>query len=239
MSTFEIPSTICSKLDALNRRFWWNPKGKNGRFLALKSWDKLCLPKKNGGLGFRKSKDFNLDLIAKLSWMVASNRESICMRMLRSKYKVQRDWLSKSPPKNSSPIWRAIEMGKNVIVKCACLMVGNGENISVWKDPWVPYLEDFKSIPRDASSQVRPLMVSNLIDPQTRFWKQDVLGQLFTQSSIEAINKIVIPWRPRPDKLVWVKEPIGDFFVKYAYKLSQELSTTSNEVGKNLEAQSS
>ena len=56
MSTFEIPSTICSKLDALNRRFWWNPKGKNGRFLALKSWDKLCLPKNNGGLGFRKSK---------------------------------------------------------------------------------------------------------------------------------------------------------------------------------------
>ena len=56
MSTFEIPSTICSKLDALNRWFWWNPKGQNGRFLALKSWDKLCLPKNNGGLGFRKSK---------------------------------------------------------------------------------------------------------------------------------------------------------------------------------------
>ena len=161
--------------------------------------------------------------------MVASNRESICMRMLRSKYKVRRDWLYKSPPKNSSPIRRAIEKGKNLIVKGACFMVGNGENISVWKDPWVPYLEDFKPIPRDASSQVRPLMVSNLIDPQTRVWKQDVLGQLFTLSSIEAINKIVFPWIPRPDKLVWVKEPIGDFSIKSAYKLSQEPPTTSNE----------
>jgi hypothetical protein len=70
MSTFEVPKKICENLDAVTRRFWWNPKNPSGRFLAWKSWDALCLPKKDGGLGFRKNKNFNKALLAKLAWMV-------------------------------------------------------------------------------------------------------------------------------------------------------------------------
>uniref|UniRef100_A0A2N9ED89 Reverse transcriptase zinc-binding domain-containing protein n=1 Tax=Fagus sylvatica TaxID=28930 RepID=A0A2N9ED89_FAGSY len=69
MSTFEVPKKICENLDAVTRRFWWNPKTPSGRFLAWKSWDALCLPKKDGGLGFRKNKNFNKALLAKLAWM--------------------------------------------------------------------------------------------------------------------------------------------------------------------------
>ena len=82
MSTFEVPTTVCNKLDASVRRFWWNPKNSNGKYLAWRSWDHLCLPKGAEGLGFKKSKDFNNALIAKLAWMVASKRDSLCMAML-------------------------------------------------------------------------------------------------------------------------------------------------------------
>ena len=84
MSTFEVPKFFCENLDAVTRRFWWNPKTPSGRFLAWKSWDALCLPKKDGGLGFRKNKNFNKALLAKLAWMVVSNRNSICMKLVRS-----------------------------------------------------------------------------------------------------------------------------------------------------------
>ena len=57
MSTFNIPKKICDKMDAITRRFWWKQKEKEGKFLAWKSWDKLCVPKAAGGLGFRKFKD--------------------------------------------------------------------------------------------------------------------------------------------------------------------------------------
>uniref|UniRef100_A0A2N9EEZ1 Reverse transcriptase domain-containing protein n=1 Tax=Fagus sylvatica TaxID=28930 RepID=A0A2N9EEZ1_FAGSY len=43
-STFDVPNVICDKLDAATRRFWWNPKKENGRFLAWKSWDHLFSP---------------------------------------------------------------------------------------------------------------------------------------------------------------------------------------------------
>ena len=71
MSTFELPNKICESMDAVNRRFWWKPNNQNGKYMAWNSWDKLSQTKRDGGLGFRKTKEVNMALIAKLSWMVA------------------------------------------------------------------------------------------------------------------------------------------------------------------------
>ena len=62
MSSFDIPTKVCDKLDALTRKFWWNPKNPNGRYLAWLAWEKLCLLKGVGGMGFKKSKNFNKTL---------------------------------------------------------------------------------------------------------------------------------------------------------------------------------
>ena len=35
--TFEVPNKICNNLDALTRRFWWNPSKPNGNFLTVKA----------------------------------------------------------------------------------------------------------------------------------------------------------------------------------------------------------
>ena len=71
--------------------------------MAYKAWDNLCLPRKERGLGFKKSKEFNRILITKLSWMVASKRE--CMHEV-AEVQIQSEggWLRKSKVKNVSPI---------------------------------------------------------------------------------------------------------------------------------------
>ena len=61
--------------------------------MAWRAWEKLCYPRSDGGLGFKKSKSINSALLAKLAWMVASKRDSLCLRILRAKYKVKEDWL--------------------------------------------------------------------------------------------------------------------------------------------------
>uniref|UniRef100_A0A2N9HI63 Reverse transcriptase domain-containing protein n=1 Tax=Fagus sylvatica TaxID=28930 RepID=A0A2N9HI63_FAGSY len=48
-SSFEVPVKVCDNLDATTRRFWWNPRKESGRYLAWKSWEHLCRPKKFGG----------------------------------------------------------------------------------------------------------------------------------------------------------------------------------------------
>ena len=59
--------------------------------------------------------------------MVASSRESPCMQVLRSKYKVDGDWLRREPLKYASHSWKAIEKMRNIVSKGACFLVGDGE----------------------------------------------------------------------------------------------------------------
>ena len=69
--------------------------------------------------------------------MIASKRDSLCMSILRAKYKIKQDWLHKDPPKSASPVRKAIEGAKNINAKGACYLIGNEASINVWLDPWV------------------------------------------------------------------------------------------------------
>ena len=114
-------------------------------------------------------------------------------------------------------------------------MVGDGISIDVGMDSWVPSMDGLKPIPKDDSIALKSLMVSSLINPRTHNWKEDDLMDLFDMESIEAIKRISIPLMPRKDKLVWFKDPKGCFYVKSAYRVSQEtIRQCINDVlGKN------
>ena len=64
MSCFKLPDLLCTNLNSLMGRFWWGQKA-NERKLAWVSWEKLCFPKVDGGMGFRDLKAFNLALLEK------------------------------------------------------------------------------------------------------------------------------------------------------------------------------
>ena len=148
LSSFHVPVKNCEKLDSLTKRFWWKPKEKEGRYTAWKDWDKLCRPKCVGVLGFKKAKEVNVALLAKLPWMVILAKQSMCMDVLHAKYKVKENWLRVLPRKIAYPTWRAIEGAKKLIEKETCYLLGDGKSINVWADPWVLWLEGFKPIPR-------------------------------------------------------------------------------------------
>jgi hypothetical protein len=221
-STFDVPNVICDKLDAATRRFWWNPKKENGRFLAWKSWDHLCKSKINGGLGFRKAKKYNEALIAKLTWMMASKRVSPCMEALRSKYKVTDTWLREEPRKYVSHTWKAMERLKHLITKGACFLVSDGSLIDVWKDPWIPWLSNFLPKPNASYNDPTPMKVSCLIDSTFRCWIDTKLSDIFDEETIMAIKKIPIPASQATDKLVWILDSKGNFSVKLVFNTNQQ-----------------
>ena len=63
-SCFLLPSKLCEELTRMIRQFWWGQMKKEKK-LAWLSWDKMCMPKEKGGLGFWDLKSFNLALLAK------------------------------------------------------------------------------------------------------------------------------------------------------------------------------
>ena len=91
ISFFSLPAKTCDKMDALTCKFWWKPNDLEGKFLTLLELNNLCKPKCKDGLGFEKSKDINNALLAKFAWMIAFKRDSLCMLILRAKYKVKQD----------------------------------------------------------------------------------------------------------------------------------------------------
>lgn len=49
--------------------------------MALKDWNSICCPKNAGGLGFRLFWDFNLTLLSKLGWKLASDENGLSVEV--------------------------------------------------------------------------------------------------------------------------------------------------------------
>ena len=64
MSCFKLPESLCRKLNAMMSSFLWGQKDKE-RKMAWVAWEKLCILKEDGGMGFRDLRAFNLALLAK------------------------------------------------------------------------------------------------------------------------------------------------------------------------------
>ena len=63
-----------------------------------------------------------------------------------------------------------------------------------------------------------PLLVSQLFDASTHCWNSRLIYELFDEASAHAILKIPLHVSPMQDKLMWILDPKGRFFVKSAYK---------------------
>ena len=64
LSCFKLPNSLCDELVGMVHKFWWGQNNGVDK-MAWLSWEKMCIPKETGGMGFRDLKAFNLALLAK------------------------------------------------------------------------------------------------------------------------------------------------------------------------------
>jgi hypothetical protein len=81
MSVFKIPQKICKGIIAAMSKFWWGD-GANQRKMHWLAWWKMCVPKSQGGMGFRDIHCFNLALLAKQVWRLIEEPDSLCAKVL-------------------------------------------------------------------------------------------------------------------------------------------------------------
>ena len=143
MSCFKIPKSLCNELNSMTSSFWWGQKDRE-RKMAWVSWKKLCTPKERGGMGFRDLKDFNLALLAKQGWRILKNQSSLIHRVFKAKYFAQCSFWEAQVGRRPSYAWRSIMAAREVLERGSKWSIGNGEQVSIWKDRWIPFPSSFK-----------------------------------------------------------------------------------------------
>lgn len=186
MSVFKLPASVCDELTRLMRQYWWGvEKGKNK--MAWLSWDKMRLPKTMGGLEFRDMRAFNQALLAKQAWRLIDTPDSLCARLLKSKYYPSGSLLDTVFPNHGSAVWKGILHGLELLKTGIIWRVGNGSNIRTWRDPWILRASSFRPITPKRTSRLN--RVSDLLDGNGA-WRMDRLSQHFWQMDIDHILKI-------------------------------------------------
>ena len=67
-----IPSKTYLQIERLMRNFLWSSSSEKKRS-NLVNWEKVCVPKAEGGLGLRRGKEFNNACLLKLGWVAATS----------------------------------------------------------------------------------------------------------------------------------------------------------------------
>ena len=117
---------------------WWGSKSSGGRGINWCRWEQLCKPKTVGGLGFKKLYDFNLSLLSKQGWKFLTDHSVLVIQIYRAKYFQHTSFLHANLGSNPSYTWRSIHATKDLIRKHNRFRVGDGSQIMVTKDPWIP-----------------------------------------------------------------------------------------------------
>jgi hypothetical protein len=167
MSSFLFPDALYTKLDRTFKIFWWGFPKEKTRNLSLKSWKSMCLPKDQGGLGFRLMKDVNLSLMSKLGWKLLSNQNSLWVSLFQQKY-IRYGNLLSSSLRTRSRIWNGIKATIPIISAGACFIPHNNSSLPIWSSPWIPTVSSFTPIPRLPSiPSNHSLAISDLIHSST------------------------------------------------------------------------
>ncbi|CAA7047375.1 unnamed protein product [Microthlaspi erraticum] len=84
MNVFKLPVGICEEINSILAKFWWHTS-EEGKGMHWFNWKRLCLPKKEGGIGFRDIESFNLALLGKQAWRILQNPECLMARVIERK----------------------------------------------------------------------------------------------------------------------------------------------------------
>ncbi|KAL9460764.1 hypothetical protein AB3S75_003882 [Citrus x aurantiifolia] len=195
MSVFKIPLGLCEDIQQAMARFWWGTK-QDRKGIHWARWERISRSKVRGGMGFRDLSSFNQAIVAKQGWRIMHFPSSLVAKVLKARYFKHMDFMNAGLGSKPSFIWRSIVWGRQVLHKGARWRIGNGQNVLVYGNNWIPRPTTFKPI--SAPLMGAATTVAELIDEKQQ-WREDLILQHFRPEDAEAIMQISLPKRPKED----------------------------------------
>ena len=156
---------------------------ENGNRIHWMSWKNMEKQKNRGGMGFHDLTCFNQALLAKQVWRLLKNPNTLTGQILQAKYysggNILEAWVSKT----ASYAWKSISGSRALIREGLIWQIGNGEQVKIWGDKWVPTSATFsiQSSPKILHEQA---IVNELIDRDTHWWNVKLLEDIFNEEEV-------------------------------------------------------
>ncbi|XP_019166949.1 PREDICTED: uncharacterized protein LOC109162719 [Ipomoea nil] len=189
MSVFLLPMNICTAIERTMNRYWWRSKDDQG--IHWKAWDKLCIPKKYGGLGFKELHAFNLAMLGKQAWRLLTKPESLVSRIFKARYYPKGSFFDACIGNNPSFCWRSIMAAQELICGGVRRRIGDGKATLIWDHPWLQDENNAKII-TEKPPHLAQATVMGLMDQETDSWDHDILTDIFIPEDVTRILKIPV-----------------------------------------------
>jgi hypothetical protein len=88
-------------------------------------------------MGFRDMKLFNKALLARQAWRLIQFSESLYARLLKAKYYPNGELVDTVFPTCTSPTWKDIAYGLELLKEGIVWRVGSSSKIQIWRDPCI------------------------------------------------------------------------------------------------------
>jgi hypothetical protein len=177
----------------------------------------MTRPKHLGGLGFRDIKLFNLSLLARQSWRLLKEPNSLSARILKDVYYPQSSILAAELGSHPSQIWWSILDGHEILKQGLIKRIGDGRTTKIWSESWLP--RDYMMRPMASRMTRPPRWVSELIDETLATWKTELVRQCFLPIDVDVILGIPLCTRQQPNFWAWNYDSKGVFSVRSAYRM--------------------
>ncbi|KAK1361049.1 hypothetical protein POM88_045523 [Heracleum sosnowskyi] len=231
LSIFKLPKGISKHMERLRRDFYWShyktTGSQNKKKMHLVAWEKICSPKKAGGLGLVSFETKNMALLSKWCSKWRLDRDRSWNKWMRYKYLCPKSSNVESFPEGSKKSDFIVSLAdiqvnsplrNDLSPKNFSWKLNNGYLVLFWEDSWFQgraLKDSFKSLYRiSALKEVEVRIFYDLwecYEHQSEvFWTRNLRN--CELEDMESLNKILenVRLSNSSDKLLWAVS--GDTF---------------------------
>ena len=152
--------------------------------------------------------------------------KSLFFRVFKAKFFPNGTILDANDFASASYAWKSILKGRELILKGALWRVGDGKQIKIWVDNWLPT----RNQPKVTSPMIfgqQNSAVEVMINQSTRRWREEIIDHCFNETEAEIIKSIPLSSYTQSDTLVWPFTPNGQYTMNSRYRFPFEENSTS------------
>ncbi|XP_075087578.1 uncharacterized protein LOC142169594 [Nicotiana tabacum] len=225
LSVLDPPNNILEHLHKTFSRFFWSTK-EEGRSRHWASWQNLCLPKEEGGLGFRSLHDVSRALFANLWWRFRTTK-SLWSNFIWNKY-CKKELPTLVHFRGGFHVWRQMLNAREEVEHEIVWELKSGTT-NIWHENWTGLGAFYHVLPEDFPINEDLQEVAEL--RQGEAWDDQLLDQTFNEEIAEHI-RLNVHYEGSEgywDRPCWMPTPSGKFSVSSAWKILRHRADPNQE----------